>query len=86
MENPLDDMENVNNEPLTPEQQQAHRVEAIAGLSMLIERGGSDLLISSYRAQQAWLVSMDDGSTYDKVEALKSDYFRQHKLYAKSVQ
>jgi hypothetical protein len=86
MEPELDDMENVNHEPLTPEQQQAHRVDAIAGLDILIERGGSDLLISSYRAQRAWLASIDDGSTNDAILVLKSDYFRQYDLYAKSVQ
>lgn len=89
MESPVHDMENpmdnAHYEPRTPEQQLADRVEAIEGLDILIEHGGSDLLINSYRAQRAWLVSIDDGSTNQVVDALKSDYFRQHKLYAASV-
>jgi hypothetical protein len=79
------DFEQQATEPLTPEQQAAERVEAIAALDMLIARGGADLLIASYCAQKAWLQSIDLPELADSVDDLKAAYMKAHLALAASL-
>lgn len=79
------DFEQQAAEPPTPEQQAAERLEAIAGLDMLIARGGADLLIASYYAQKSWLQSIDQPEWADSVADLKAAYMTAHAMWAASL-
>lgn len=57
---------------------------AIAGLDYLIGRTSDELLISAYKGQKDWLTSIEKCPS-DLVDALKFEYLRRHKLWAKSL-
>jgi len=78
-------MDHGTHEPLTPEDLRVKRLEAIAGLDMLIARGGADLLLASYYAQKAWLQSIDQPEWADSVADLRAAYMKAHAMWAASL-
>ena len=74
----MDQHDNVQNEEYA-----ARHQAAIEGLNMLIEKGGNELLIVSYKALKAWLQSMDEPGA--PVAALREAYMQCHMTWAATL-